>query len=275
FNNHHFDESEYYPGCDICGSIAYETADCTKITLRETVNSACYTQNRSITVKRHGKTAYDVFKGRSPNISYFYVFGCPVHIHNHRDHLGKFDGKTDDGLFLGYFLVAKEFRVFNIRRQEMEETYHVTFSEDDEAIFISNTEGDEINFNENRSFPDDEFLVLRNNVSQCSGNDDYFPYVPAHDPLSTNNISILDNVTPSDTPILLDLNSFDKHPEFTIADDNPVINEHDDSKLVEELGITKDQVSTIIKPVSNATPSPTIISPSTKVFINPLVLQDK
>ncbi|GJX18128.1 hypothetical protein Tco_0218960 [Tanacetum coccineum] len=27
FNDHHSDEYEYYPGCDICGSIAYETAN--------------------------------------------------------------------------------------------------------------------------------------------------------------------------------------------------------------------------------------------------------
>ncbi|GJY91899.1 retrovirus-related pol polyprotein from transposon TNT 1-94 [Tanacetum coccineum] len=61
---------------------------------REAVNTACYTQNRSIIVKRHGKTSYDVFIGRSPDISYFYVFGCPAHIHNHMDHLGKFDEKA-------------------------------------------------------------------------------------------------------------------------------------------------------------------------------------
>ncbi|GJR23526.1 retrovirus-related pol polyprotein from transposon TNT 1-94 [Tanacetum coccineum] len=74
------------------------------------VNTVCYTQNRSIIVKRHGKTTYDVFRGRSPDISYFHVFGCPVHIHNHREHLGKFDEKADDGLFLGYSPVAKAFR---------------------------------------------------------------------------------------------------------------------------------------------------------------------
>ncbi|GJR50626.1 retrovirus-related pol polyprotein from transposon TNT 1-94 [Tanacetum coccineum] len=107
---------------------------------REAVNTACYTQNRSIIVKRHGKTVYDVFKGRSHDISYFYMFGCHVHIHNHKDHLGKFDEKPDDGFFLGYSPVAKVFRVFNIRRQEMEETYHVTFSEDNEAISQSSTE---------------------------------------------------------------------------------------------------------------------------------------
>ncbi|GJZ04867.1 retrovirus-related pol polyprotein from transposon TNT 1-94 [Tanacetum coccineum] len=42
----------------------------------EAVNTACYTQNRSIIEKRHGKTAYDVFRGRSPDISYFHMFGC-------------------------------------------------------------------------------------------------------------------------------------------------------------------------------------------------------
>ncbi|GJV85946.1 hypothetical protein Tco_1525844 [Tanacetum coccineum] len=96
----------------------------------------------------------------------------------------------------------KAFRLFNIRRQEMEETYHVTFSEYDEAISESTIEGDEINFNENRSFLDDEFLVIRNKVSQYFGNDDYFPYVPTHDLLSTNNIPIPDTATPLETSIL-------------------------------------------------------------------------
>nr|GEX39696.1 retrovirus-related Pol polyprotein from transposon TNT 1-94 [Tanacetum cinerariifolium] len=56
----------------------------------------------SIILKRHGKIAYDVFRGRSPNIIYFHVFGCPMDIHNYGDHLGKFDEKADDGFFLGY-----------------------------------------------------------------------------------------------------------------------------------------------------------------------------
>ncbi|GJZ01054.1 retrovirus-related pol polyprotein from transposon TNT 1-94 [Tanacetum coccineum] len=142
-------------------------------------------------------------------------------------------------------------------------------------ISKTSTEGDEINFNENRCFPDDEFLVPGSKVSQCSGNDDYFPYVPAHNPLSTANISIRNNVTPSDTLILQDINSHDEQPEFTIVEDHPVLNEHSDSKSVEDLRIVEDQVSTIIEPVSNVDPSPTIISSSAKVFINPPVLQDR
>ncbi|GJS41480.1 retrovirus-related pol polyprotein from transposon TNT 1-94, partial [Tanacetum coccineum] len=81
---------------------------------REAVNTACYIQNRSIIVKRHRKTSYDVFRGRYPDISYFHVFGCPVHIHNHRDHLGKFNETSDDGFFLGYSPIAKAFRVSEV-----------------------------------------------------------------------------------------------------------------------------------------------------------------
>ncbi|GJT72012.1 retrovirus-related pol polyprotein from transposon TNT 1-94 [Tanacetum coccineum] len=170
--------------------------------------------SRTIIIKIHGKTTYDVFRGRSPDISYFYMFDYLVHIHNHKDHLGKFDEKDDDGFFLGYSLVAKYFRVFNIRRQQMEETYHVTFSEDDEAITKSSTKGDEINFNKNISFLDDEFLVPRSNVSSSLGKDDYFPYVPAYDPLSTNNITISDHVTPTNTPTLQDISSPNESAQF-------------------------------------------------------------
>ncbi|GJT80227.1 retrovirus-related pol polyprotein from transposon TNT 1-94 [Tanacetum coccineum] len=53
---------------------------------------------------------------RVPDISYFHMFGCPVFIHNHKDHLGKFDAKADDGYFLGYSSISKAFRVYNKRR---------------------------------------------------------------------------------------------------------------------------------------------------------------
>ncbi|GJX87131.1 retrovirus-related pol polyprotein from transposon TNT 1-94 [Tanacetum coccineum] len=167
-------------------------------------------------MKRHGKTVYDVFRGRAPDISYFYVFGYPVHIHNHRDHLGKFDEKVDDGFFLGYSLVAKAFRVFNIRIQEMEEIIHVTFSEDDEAISQTNTEGDAINFNENRSFPDDEFIEPRSKDTQCSVNIEYFPYVSAYENTTSAVLPTPQNSATSGEPF-----------EFTIADDLAAIHKPD------------------------------------------------
>ncbi|GJV75610.1 retrovirus-related pol polyprotein from transposon TNT 1-94 [Tanacetum coccineum] len=94
---------------------------------------------------------------RIPDISYFHVFGCPVFIHNHKDHLGKFDAKADDGYFLGYSSVSKAFRVYNTRRQQIEETYHVTFDESMEAIRFTNTSVDEIGIDDSSRYPPDEF----------------------------------------------------------------------------------------------------------------------
>ncbi|GKD54641.1 retrovirus-related pol polyprotein from transposon TNT 1-94 [Tanacetum coccineum] len=105
----------------------------------EAVRIACYTQNRSIIVKRHDKTPYEIFRERIPDINYFHMFGCPVFIHNHKDHLGKFDVKADDGYFLGYSFFSKAFKVFNTRRQQSKETYHVTFDESMKAIRFANT----------------------------------------------------------------------------------------------------------------------------------------
>ncbi|GJV49949.1 putative ribonuclease H-like domain-containing protein [Tanacetum coccineum] len=52
-------------------------------------------------------------------------FGCLITI----DHLGQFDGKADEGFFVGYYLNSKSFRVFNSRRRIVEENLHIRFSE--------------------------------------------------------------------------------------------------------------------------------------------------
>ncbi|GJT72038.1 retrovirus-related pol polyprotein from transposon TNT 1-94 [Tanacetum coccineum] len=124
----------------------------------EAVATACYTQNRSTIAKRHLKTPYEFFRKRIPNISFLHVFGCPVYIHNHKDHLRKFDEKADDGYLLGYSLVSKAFRVFNTRRQQTKETYHVTFDENPEAIKFSKPSVDNINIAESERYPPDEYL---------------------------------------------------------------------------------------------------------------------
>ena len=62
---------------------------------------ACYVQNRVLVVKPHNKTSYELFHGRTPTLSLMRPFGCPVTILNTIDHLGKFDGKADEGFFVG------------------------------------------------------------------------------------------------------------------------------------------------------------------------------
>ncbi|GKF20225.1 ribonuclease H-like domain-containing protein, partial [Tanacetum coccineum] len=95
----------------------------------EAVNTACYVQNRVLVIKPHKKTPGELFLGRKPALRFMRPFGCPVTILNTIDHLGKFDGKADEGFFVGYSTNSKAFRVFNSRTRIVEENLHVQFSE--------------------------------------------------------------------------------------------------------------------------------------------------
>ncbi|GJS10442.1 putative ribonuclease H-like domain-containing protein [Tanacetum coccineum] len=55
------------------------------------------------------------------------LFRCLVTILNTIDHLGKFDGKADEGFFVGYLINSKAFKVFNSRTRIVEENLHVQF----------------------------------------------------------------------------------------------------------------------------------------------------
>ncbi|GJR56094.1 putative ribonuclease H-like domain-containing protein [Tanacetum coccineum] len=69
----------------------------------EVVNTACYVQNRVLVVKPHNKTPYELFRGRTPSLSFMKPFG-------------------------------KAFRVYNIRTRKVEENLHVRFLEDKPII---------------------------------------------------------------------------------------------------------------------------------------------
>ncbi|GKC61921.1 putative ribonuclease H-like domain-containing protein [Tanacetum coccineum] len=51
-----------------------------------------------------------MFRGRTPALSFMRPFGCLVTILNTLDYLGKFDGKSDKGFFIGYSMNSKAFR---------------------------------------------------------------------------------------------------------------------------------------------------------------------
>ncbi|KAK0572825.1 hypothetical protein LWI29_037799 [Acer saccharum] len=91
----------------------------------EAVNTACYVSNRVF--KRPGtkQTSYELWKGKKPNVSYFHTFGSKCYILNDRDHLGKFDAKSDVGLFLGYAINSRAYRVFNLTTKTIMESINV------------------------------------------------------------------------------------------------------------------------------------------------------
>ncbi|GJS28642.1 putative ribonuclease H-like domain-containing protein [Tanacetum coccineum] len=72
----------------------------------EAVSTACYVLNRVLVTRPYNKTPYELLSGKIPNINHLKPFGCHVTILNTSDHLGKFEGKADEGLLLGMLLIG-------------------------------------------------------------------------------------------------------------------------------------------------------------------------
>ncbi|XP_060200433.1 uncharacterized protein LOC132628684 [Lycium barbarum] len=76
------------------------------------------------------KTPYELWTGKKPNISYFHPFGCKCFVHNNgKENLGKFDPRSDEGIFLGYSPTSRSYRIFNKRILFIEESIHVVFDD--------------------------------------------------------------------------------------------------------------------------------------------------
>ena len=64
-------------------------------------------------------------------MKYFRLFGSKCYILNGRENLGKFDAKSDEGIFLGNSTTSRAYRVFNKRTKTVMESINV---EIDDAI---------------------------------------------------------------------------------------------------------------------------------------------
>ncbi|GJU16857.1 retrovirus-related pol polyprotein from transposon TNT 1-94 [Tanacetum coccineum] len=99
------------------------------LTRAKAVNTACYTQNRSLIHLRYNKTPYELMQDKKPDLSFFHVFGPLCYPTNDNDNLGKLDAKADIGIFVSYVPAKKAFRIYNKRTRKIIETIHVTFYE--------------------------------------------------------------------------------------------------------------------------------------------------
>nr|GEU89577.1 uncharacterized mitochondrial protein AtMg00810-like [Tanacetum cinerariifolium] len=93
----------------------------------DAVRIACYVLNRVSVTRPYNKTPYALLTGNIPSVSHFKPFGCHVTILNTSDHLGKFDGKADEGYIVGYSVSNKVYRVYNVPNKRVEETMNLRF----------------------------------------------------------------------------------------------------------------------------------------------------
>ena len=75
------------------------------------------------------KTPYELWKGRKPNVKYFKIFGSTCFILKDRENVGKFDSRSDEGIFLGYSSTSKAYQVYNKRTKKVMENVNVVINE--------------------------------------------------------------------------------------------------------------------------------------------------
>ena len=74
------------------------------------------------------KTPYELWFGHSPSVKYFKIFGRKFYI-KRDDNNGKFDPRSDEGVFLGYSLKTKDYKCFNHRTMTIVECENVKVDE--------------------------------------------------------------------------------------------------------------------------------------------------
>ncbi|GJX35306.1 retrovirus-related pol polyprotein from transposon TNT 1-94 [Tanacetum coccineum] len=95
----------------------------------EVIATSCFTQNRSLVIRRHEKIPYHIINGRKPFVKFFYIFGSLCYIVRDGENLDKMKEKGDACIFVGYSTQSRAYRVYNKRTKVIVKTIHVNFDE--------------------------------------------------------------------------------------------------------------------------------------------------
>jgi transposase InsO family protein len=96
----------------------------------EAINTACHIINKVYLRPETNKTPYEIWRGKKPKVKYFKTFGSKCYILRDRENLGKFDSKSDEGIFLGYSTNSRAYRVFNKRTETVMESINVVVDDE-------------------------------------------------------------------------------------------------------------------------------------------------
>src|SRR3954462_10599371 len=94
----------------------------------EALLSACHIMNR-IPLKTTGISPYEKWKGRSPNIDYFRVWGCVAYYKNMDPKRTKLGPRGIRCAFIGYAQNSKAYKLLNLESNVIVESREVEFFE--------------------------------------------------------------------------------------------------------------------------------------------------
>jgi hypothetical protein len=95
----------------------------------EAVNTACHVVNRVGLRPLIKKTPYELWIDRKPNLSYFRLFGYQYFVLNETPKVIKFDSKSIEGIFVGYFFINKNYKIYIPTSRIIVESLHDKFYE--------------------------------------------------------------------------------------------------------------------------------------------------
>nr|GEW73183.1 retrovirus-related Pol polyprotein from transposon TNT 1-94 [Tanacetum cinerariifolium] len=95
----------------------------------EAIATACYTQNKSIIILTHDKTAYHIINDRKPLLKHLHIFVFICYITRDGKKLDKMKEKGDMCILVGYSTQSNGYRVYNKRTRMIVESIYIRFDE--------------------------------------------------------------------------------------------------------------------------------------------------
>jgi len=95
----------------------------------EAVRTAVYILNRSPTKSLNGKTPYEAWFGQKPGVKHLKTFGCVAYAKTVGPGVSKLTDRAVSGVFLGYELGTKGYRIYDPVKDKLLVTRDVVFDE--------------------------------------------------------------------------------------------------------------------------------------------------
>lgn len=95
----------------------------------EAVKTAVYLLNRAPSRSLDGKTPYEVWHGKKPNVRHLRIFGCVEHVKRLGPGVNKIADRSFPGVFVGYEVGSKAYHVYDPITKRLHITRDVSFEE--------------------------------------------------------------------------------------------------------------------------------------------------
>lgn len=79
--------------------------------------------------KSYEKTSYELWHGRAPTMKFFKIFKSKFYIWIDEDDLGKFKNRSNEDIFLGYFVIRETYQCYNNMINKVVESVNMRFGE--------------------------------------------------------------------------------------------------------------------------------------------------